>query len=93
MGSSQRATHILGLCTGEIVAAIPAAAESLPELCNLSIEAVGIFCRFARDIIRRSMLVDSTNDSWATTIVGIHVTAVQSILDKFHVVEVRKFNI
>lgn len=76
--------HVLGFCTGEIPAAIAVAARNTSELYQLSIEAVHIIFRFAREDWRRTMLVDETNGSWATTIVGVTPDAVQAILDQFH---------
>ncbi|KAH8698369.1 hypothetical protein BGW36DRAFT_293843 [Talaromyces proteolyticus] len=84
LGSADRPTHILGFCTGEMPAAVAATARSIPELYNLSVEVLRVICRFARNIIRRSVLIDRTNGNWATTIVGLPTEHVQAILDDFH---------
>lgn len=76
--------HVLGFCTGEIPAAIAVAARNTTELYQLSVEAVHIIFRFARDCWRRTVLVDQTNGSWATTLVGVTRSQVQTILDNFH---------
>jgi hypothetical protein len=81
----------VAFCTGEIPAAVAAAARDNVELHNLSIETVRVICRFARNIIRRSVLVDRTNGSWATTIVGVSLERVQTILDTFHQSQVSFF--
>lgn len=84
LGSVENPTCVLGFCTGEIPAAIAVAARNTNELYQLSVEAVHIIFRFARDCWRRTVLVDQTNGSWATTLVGVTVGEVQTILDEFH---------
>lgn len=69
------------------------AARDNQELHILSVETVRIICRFARNIIRRSILVDRTNGSWATTIVGVSTERVQAILDAFHQSQVSSLNL
>lgn len=84
LGSIENPNCVLGFCTGEIPAAIAVAARNTNELYQLSVEAVHIIFRFARDCWRRTVLVDQTNGSWATTLVGLTVDEVQIILDEFH---------
>jgi hypothetical protein len=82
---------VLGFCTGEIPAAVAVAARSTSELYKISMETVRIICRFAREVIRRSVLVDRTIGNWATTLVGVTQEQVQKILDEFHQSQVRSF--
>ena len=84
LGSTENPIHVLGFCTGEIPAAVAVAARSTTELYQLSVETVHIIFRFARDCWRRTVLVDQTNGSWATTLVGVTPGEVQTILDEFH---------
>lgn len=84
LGTMENPTCVLGFCTGEIPAAIAVAARNTNELYQLSVEAVHIIFRFARDCWRRTVLVDQTNGSWATTLVGVTVGEVQAMLDEFH---------
>lgn len=75
---------MLGFCTGEIPAAIAAGARDTSDLLKLGVEAVHIIFRLARELSRRSLLVDRTHGNWATTLVDITPERVQSILDDFH---------
>ncbi|KAL1963671.1 hypothetical protein VTN77DRAFT_7875 [Rasamsonia byssochlamydoides] len=84
LGSHGNPVHILGFCTGEIPAAIAAVARDTSDLLQLAVEAVHIIFRLARELSRRSLLVDRTPGNWATTLVGISPERVQSILDDFH---------
>lgn len=77
-------TRILAFCTGEIPAAVAAAATDCIQLLALAIETVGILVRFASEVIRRSQAIDSTPESWATTLVGVSTEKTQQLLDGFH---------
>lgn len=81
---------MLGFCTGEIPAAVAVAARNTSELYKVSMEAVHVICRFAREVIRRSVLIDRTVGNWATTLVGVTQEQVQKILDEFHQSQVGK---
>ena len=61
-----------------------AIARDTSELLELSVEATHIIFRMARELHRRSVMVDRTNGYWARTVLGISPERVQPILDGFH---------
>ncbi|KAF5135174.1 Non-reducing polyketide synthase ZEA1 [Metarhizium anisopliae] len=75
---------ILGFCTGEVAAAVAAVAQDTNELVELGVEVTHIIFRMARELNRRSLMVDRTNGPWARTILGISVDRVREILQDFH---------
>ncbi|KAJ5806695.1 hypothetical protein N7474_010287 [Penicillium riverlandense] len=84
LGSMANPIHVLGFCTGEIPAAVAVAAHNTTELYQLSVEAVHIIFRFARDCWRRTVLADQTIGNWATTLVGVTPGEIQPLLNEFH---------
>ena len=84
MGSDKDPVQALAFCTGLLPASALVAARDTSELFNIGIEIISITFRMAHEIIRRMKLIEDTNRSWATTIVGATPEKVQPILDEFH---------
>ena len=76
--------YLLGFCTGEIPAAVAAIARDTSEVLDLAIEATHIIFRMAREFLRRSVMVDRTNDYWARAVLSMSPDQVQTILDEYH---------
>jgi Starter unit:ACP transacylase in aflatoxin biosynthesis len=88
LGSEQDPVQVLAFCTGLLPAAALVVARDTSELFDIGIETISITFRMAYEIIRRMKLIEDTNRSWATTVVGKTPDKVQPILDEFHKVQV-----
>ncbi|KAK5999172.1 Non-reducing polyketide synthase PKS16 [Cladobotryum mycophilum] len=73
-----------GILHGEVPAAFAAVARDTSELVELAVEATHIIFRLARELSRRSVMIDKTHAPWSQTVVGIPQGKVQDILDEFH---------
>lgn len=90
LGSVTNPIDILAFCTGEVPAAVALAAQDIQQLFALAVETVSILCRLALAIIHRSEAIDTTQECWATTLVGVLKAEVEQILQDFFRSEVRK---
>lgn len=79
----------LAFCTGLLPAAALVAAEDTSQLFEIGMEILSITFRMAFEIIHGMKLIEDTNQSWATTIVGVTAEKTQPILDEFHITQVR----
>ncbi|KAJ5594738.1 Beta-ketoacyl synthase [Penicillium hispanicum] len=84
LASHGTSNYLLGFCTGEVPAAVAAIARDTSELLELAVEATHIIFRMARELHRRSVMVDRTNGFWARTVLGLAPERVQPILDEYH---------
>jgi hypothetical protein len=75
---------VLAFCTGLLPASALVAARDTTELFDIGMEIINITFRMAYEIDRRAHLIEETNRSWATTVVGKTPENVQPILDQFH---------
>jgi hypothetical protein len=82
---------VLGFCAGEVPGAVAVAAQDLAHLIDLSVEAVRLMFRFYQQMMERTILVDHTDGSWGTTVIGMTQAHAQEILDDFHECEVMTF--
>jgi hypothetical protein len=84
LGSEDEPVEILAFCTGLLPAAAVVAARDTSELIALSSEIVAITLRMSVAIQQRLMIIENSDLSWATTLVGATPGNVQGILDDFH---------
>ncbi|CAK4034956.1 polyketide synthase [Lecanosticta acicola] len=83
LGSPLHPVDILAFCTGEIPAAVALTAQDTSQLFELAVETVAIIFRLALAIIRRSEAIDTTQECWATTLVGLPRSEVEKLLQTF----------
>ncbi|KAF7503263.1 hypothetical protein GJ744_004054 [Endocarpon pusillum] len=86
---TSRQTLLLGICGGLLPAATAAASTNVAELIQVASFFVGLNCRVAVAISRRSVEIENDKGSWAFSALGSVVTQLPSILDHFHEEEVR----
>ncbi|PVH97121.1 putative polyketide synthase [Periconia macrospinosa] len=84
LGSENDPVEVLAFCTGLLPAAALVAARDTSELFDLAKEIIAITLRMTLEMHRRIIMIEDTNLSWATTLVGKTPGKVQPILDEFH---------
>ncbi|KAF2639737.1 ketoacyl-synt-domain-containing protein [Massarina eburnea CBS 473.64] len=84
LGSENDPVQVLAFCTGLLPAAALVAARDTSELFDLAREIIAITLRMTLEMHQRIIMIEDTNLSWATTLVGKTPEMVQPILDDFH---------
>ncbi|KAF2878225.1 PKS16 protein [Massariosphaeria phaeospora] len=87
LGSENDPVQVLAFCTGLLPAAALVAARDTNELFELATELISITLRMCIAMQRRMNMIEDTNLSWATTILGATPDKVQPILEEFHEVQ------
>ena len=88
LGSESEIVQVLAFCTGLLPAAALVVARDTNDLFELGREIISITFRMSIAIQRRLTMIEDSNSSWATTLLGKHPKRVQTILDDFHHVKV-----
>ncbi|KAF2204098.1 ketoacyl-synt-domain-containing protein [Delitschia confertaspora ATCC 74209] len=80
-------SRVLGLCTGQIAAAVVASSRTLEDLLPLAVEAVRIAFRTGSRVSEARDALESSGDpkgTWSTIVPGVSGDVANAALDQFH---------
>ncbi|KXH57052.1 RADS2 nonreducing polyketide synthase [Colletotrichum nymphaeae SA-01] len=81
---SQPPVEVVGLCMGQLPAAVAVAARDTSQIFTLSREILRITIRMAYSIWQRMRIIDASPGSWSQTFLNVPQENITRILDQFH---------
>ncbi|KAK2057701.1 putative polyketide synthase, partial [Colletotrichum caudatum] len=81
---SQPPVEVVGLCMGQLPAAVAVAARDTSQIFTLAREILRITIRMSYSIWQRMRLIDASPGSWSHTFLNVLTESVTKILDQFH---------